>query len=347
MSRMEPMTPDAFTADAEPAAAAAAAGDACTAIATIEPAALGELQRLADAANRYKEEATSKATRRAYAADWRDFTAWCASVGATPLPADPETLIAYITALADTCRPSTIDRRLAGIRAMHRDEGLEAPTFLPDVSKVRQGIRRELGVDPNAKAAAGTEEVLKMVATLPTSLRGLRDRALLLVGFAAALRRSELVGVDVEHLTFSEDGVRILVPKSKTDQAGEGAAVGVLATNRPTCPVAALRTWIDAAGVERGAVFLSFDRRGRMTSERLSGYGVAIVVKRAARAAGLDPERFAGHSLRAGMVTEAFANGVAAEDIMRTTRHKRHETLMRYRREARLFHNNASGKLGL
>lgn len=307
-----------------------------------------ELLELAERASELEDAARAPSTRRAYAADWRHFEAWCATVGASPLPASVATLAGYVTALSSVARPSTVDRRLAGVRAAHREAGLDAPTGHPLVTKLRKGMRNLVGVaPPNAKSPALAEIVLRMADALPASSAGARDRALLLFGYASALRRSELVGIDLDHLTFDGDGVRVLLPRSKTDQVGAGQLVGVAATGQPTCPVAALRAWISAAGLGSGAVFRSVSKSDLVLERRLSAHSVALVVKRAAALAGFDPSSFSGHSLRAGLVTQAFANGAAAEDIMRHTRHKRHETLLRYRREGRLFHNNVSAKAGL
>lgn len=306
-----------------------------------------EAGRLAAVARELERAARSANTRRAYEADWRHFTSWCASVGAEALPAAPETLVAYLAALSETARPATVDRRLAGIRWAHAQAGFVAPTSDTRVSDVRRGLRNVLGVRPDARQPALAEDVRAMVAALPRTLQGARDRALVLFGYASALRRSELVSIDVEHLSFTEDGARLVVAASKTDQKGEGAIVGVVRTRSRTCPVAALNEWIAASGIETGAVFRSVRKGGRSLGGRLSGHAVAVVVKQAALAAGLDPTRFAGHSLRSGLVTEAFSRGAAAEDIMRHTRHRRHETLMRYRHEGRLFHGNVSSKAGL
>ena len=197
------------------------------------------------------------------------------------------------------------------------------------------------------KAPALTDDLRAMLAALPEGLAGTRDRALLLVGFAGGFCRSELVAMDLEHVGFTQEGLRAGLPRSKTDQEGEGRVVGIVATRRPTCPVAALRAWIEATRIEAGPLWCPLTRGGRVRAGRLSGYSVALIVKRAARRAGYDAARFAGHSLRARMVTQAFANGASEADIMRQTGHRSSKTLGRYNREGRLFHQNASGRLGL
>lgn len=299
-------------------------------------------------ARRLHEHARADATKRAYAADWRHFEAWCMARGLESLPAAPETLVLYLAAFAGQFKMSTIERRLATIRVAHATEGFEAPTRHPAVREARAGARRLYGVATAGKAPALADDIRAMVGNLPETLLGSRDRALLLVGFAGGFRRSELVAIDVEHLQFDEAGVRIAIPRSKTDQEGEGATIGIHATGRPTCPVAALRAWLERAAIDEGPVFRPVDRHGNVRPNRLRSAAVADVVKRTAVSAGLEhPERYSGHSLRAGLVTEAFARGAAEHDIMRQTRHKDSRTLRRYRREGRVWINNVTSDLGI
>jgi integrase len=305
------------------------------------PAEAAEVRRLHD-------HARAEATKRAYAADWKHFESWCEARGYTSLPATPDALALYLGALAGRFKMSTIERRLATIRVAHATAGFDAPTRHPAVREARAGARRLYGVATAGKAPALADDIRAMVGCLPDTLLGARDRALLLAGFAGGFRRSELVAIDVEHLQFDEAGVRIAIPRSKTDQEGEGATIGIHATGRSTCPVAALRAWLERAAIVDGPVFRPVDRHGNVRSSRLRPAAVADVVKRAAIAAGLEnPERYSGHSLRAGLVTEAFARGAAEHDIMRQTRHKDSRTLRRYRREGRLWINNVTENIGL
>lgn len=299
-------------------------------------------------ARRIAAHARAEATEKAYLNDWRHFCAWCRERQLEPLPAAPETLVRYIASLGtERKKASTIERRLASIRILHQVNGHEAPTRHPAVAEMRRGARRLYGVAPTARAPALAADIINMIAALPETLIGVRDRALLLVGFAGAFRRAELVGVDAEHLRFDESGVRIRIPRSKTDQEGAGEPIGIRATGTPTCPVAALRDWLDRASIASGPVFRPVDRHGKVAPRRLAPAAVAMVVKRSAAAAGLDPAWFAGHSLRAGLVTEAFARGASEADIMRQTRHKDSRTLRRYRREGRLWINNVTENIGL
>jgi integrase len=211
-----------------------------------------------------------------------------------------------------------------------------------------EGVRRSLGTAPAQKAAATVDIVRQMVDGLGEDVQGLRDRALLLVGFAGAFRRSELVGLDVEDVAFTSNGLVILLRRSKSDQEGVGHKKGLPYGSSPaTCPVRALRAWLDASGVAEGPIFRGVDRHGNIKASRLSPRTVALVVKRVAEAAGLDPTEFAGHSLRAGLATSAAAAGVSERIIMQQTGHRSVQMVRRYIREGSLFRENAAGKVGL
>jgi len=187
-----------------------------------------------------------------------------------------------------------------------------------------------------------------MVLALPEGPLGLRDRALLLVGFAAALRRSKLVGLDVEDLGFEQAGMVLTLRRSKTDQEGQGQTVAIpYGRHDSTCPVLAVKVWLDASGITAGPVFRAVDRHGNIAAARLSDRAVANIVKRAAAAAGLDPADYAGHSLRSGMATAAARAGASERAIMDQTRHRSVAMVRRYIRRGQLFADNAAGRLGL
>lgn len=288
-------------------------------------------------------------TRRAYVTQWAGFTRWCDAAGVIALPAAPATVAAYLSHLADAGKKAaTIDAARAAIRKAHEAETATDPTAAPLVRQTLQGIRRRLGVAPNQKAPALTADIRRMLAVIPAdTLRGLRDRALLLVGFATGCRRAELVGLVVEDIEEAAEGLRVTIRRSKTDQEGWGLVKGILrGASAETCPVTALLAWLRAAGITSGAVFRSIGK-GERIGGPLSAQSVALVVKAAAEAAGLDAAKYAGHSLRAGLVTQAAKNGVGAADIMRQTGHRSVETVNRYVRKANLFEDNASGRLGL
>ncbi len=254
----------------------------------------------------------------------------------------------YLTALAERCKVSTLQRRISAISQAHQAAQLDPPTRSLAVRTVMAGIRRAKGTAQAGKAAAVTDTIRMMVGTLPSSLLGLRDRALLLLGFAAALRRSELVGLDVGDVAFTRDGLVITLRRSKTDQEGQGRTIGIPpGANAVTCPVRALKGWIKAAGIEDGPLFRAITRHGHIAPARLSDKAVALVVKRTAQAAGLDPSVFAGHSLRAGLATSAAAAGVSERAIMAQTGHRSVAIARRYIREGSLFRENAAAAVGL
>jgi integrase len=328
------------------------------------PVAITELRaRLgatADRARDYLAAARAASTRRAYRHDWAAFAAWCAGHGLPALPAAPETVALYLADLADQVKEAadgravpryainTLQRRLAGIAAAHKEAGQEPPTRAALVRRTWAGIRRTRRVAPAAKAPIATDLLRAMVAALPATVQGRRDRALLLVGFAGAFRRSELVALDRADLGFDGEGLTITLRASKTDQEGAGRAIGIPFGERPdTCPVRALRAWLAAAGIDGGAVFRPVTRHDTVRPRRLTDHSVALIVKRAATAVGLDPAAYAGHSLRAGLATAAARAGVAERDIMRQTGHRSVEMVRRYIREGSLFRDNPAGRVGL
>ena len=301
------------------------------------------------AANRardYASSAVASATRKAYRADLADFAAWCRTMGTPSLPAAPEVIGAYLAAQADRLAVSTLQRRLAAIAVAHRLAGRQLDTKHPAIQLTMRGIRRQRGSVQRQAAAATTDVVLRMAATCDGSLIGLRDRAALLVGFASAMRRGELVALRVEDVQEVPGGMKINIRRSKTDAAGEGQLIGIARTGSETCPVAAAKAWMNAAGISDGPLFRSVNRHGHIGGS-LSDRAVAQIVKARAQAAGLDPERFSGHSLRAGLATSAAAAGAEERHIAEQTRHRSLATLRKYVRAGALFTNNVSSKVGL
>src|SRR6266478_1310488 len=205
------------------------------------PAALGpDLAAAVDLAQ--AEKAVS--TRKAYGTDFRLFKTWCDTKGVSALPAAPETVAAYLAAQARTSRPSTLGRRVAAIRYAHKLAELPLPTDAEGVKATMRGIRRTLGSAKIRKAPAVAAAMLGMVAGAPDNLAGLRDRALLLLGFAGAFRRSELVALDVNDIEETEAGLRVTIRYSKTDQDGQGVTIAI-ARGDVACPVKPLRGWLD------------------------------------------------------------------------------------------------------
>jgi integrase len=305
----------------------------------------------ADTARQFIGQAKAESTKRAYSSDWSDYRTWCESHGFAALPSAPGTIVLYLSERAATCRVSTLTRRVAAISQAHQFAGHQSPTGDIQVRAVMAGIRRALGTAPTMKAPAVTGDIRSMVATLPAGLLGVRDRALLLVGFAAALRRSELVALDFEDCEFTRDGLVINQRRSKVDQEGQGRKIGVAYGSDPaTCPVRSLRAWIESAGIKGikgGPLFRSVNRHGQIQTTRLCDKAVALVVKRTATAAGLEAAKYAGHSLRAGLATSAAMAGVSERAIMAQTGHKSTAMVRRYIRDGSLFRENASAKVGL
>jgi integrase len=210
------------------------------------------------------------------------------------------------------------------------------------------GIRRANGTAPSAKTPTLTYDIRAMVSTLPDGLLGIRDRALLLVGFAGAFRRSELIAIDCADVDITRDGLVVMLRRSKTDQEGAGRKVAIpFGSNPDTCPVRALESWLKASMISEGAIFRHVNRHGHLQPGRLSSYAVALVVKRTAAAAGLDPAKYAGHSLRSALATSAAIGGTSERSIMAQTGHRSVNMVRRYIRDGNLFRENAAGKVGL
>lgn len=303
-----------------------------------------------EAARNYVAHSKAQSTTKAYRSDWKHFQSWCRSHALPPLPAHPETVALYIAdAAREGFKVSTISRRLAAISKAHQTAGHDSPAAMRHaaVSEVWRGIRRVEGIAPTQKTPATTDTLRAMLETLPDGLLGGRDRALLLLGFAGAFRRSELVGLRVSDLAFGAEGLVVTLRRAKTDQEGEGRRVGIpYGSNPATCPVRSVQGWLDRSGISEGPIFRSVDRHGRI-GDRLSDKAVALVVKRCADAAGLDARDFSGHSLRSGLATAAAIAGVSERAIMQQTGHRSTAMVRRYIRDGSLFRDNAAAKVGL
>ena len=294
------------------------------------------LEKVTGAAGDFARASKATSTRRAYQADA------VGQYGLQPLPASIDTVAAYLAALAAAgLKASTINRRCAGIGYMHRIAGVQSPTGCEAIKAVLAGIRRTIGSAATRKAPATAGTLGAIVAAIPSDLRGLRDRALLLVGFAGALRRSELVALDVADLEESTEGFIIRIRRSKTDQEGTGDFVSVPYGSRLR-PVRALKDWLRAAGITEGPVFRPIRRGGSVVEpDRLTDRSVGNIVKAHAEAVGLDPDVFSGHSLRAGFVTSALQAGADVLRVMDVTRHRQVNTLRVYDRRAKAFKQHA------
>jgi site-specific recombinase XerD len=296
----------------------------------------------------YIRASKAENTLRGYQRDWRAFCAWCEGHAVCPLPAAPEVVAAYIAECAGHLKPGSIQRRLNAIVEAHKAVGLESPTHTGIVRNTMKGIRRTKGTAPTQKAATLTDDIRSMVDATDAGLIGTRDRALVLLGFAGAFRRSELVGLGVADCAFDKDGLTVTLRRSKTDQDGAGRKIGIpYGANPETCPVRNLQTWLELAAITTGALFRSVDRHRHLGPGRLSGIDVARVVKKLADRTGLDSSKYAGHSLRAGHATSAAIAGASERSIMKQTGHRSVQMVRRYIRDGTLFRENSAGKLGL
>lgn len=287
-------------------------------------------------AQRYEGKRKSDNTKRTYQAAWLEFQTWCKRAGYDPLPASVEAVRYYLADLADNGNAvSTIEVKRAAISAAHVEaQCADDPTKHRNVKKLMEGITRVLGKGGDKKEPITLGVLGQIVGAIDTSTtQGKRDKALVLLGYAGAFRRSELVAIDVAHIRTIGKLV-VHVPRSKTDQEGRGEKKHIpQATDSTICPVAAYRAYVDAAAIASGPVFRRLDRGGHITDKRLSAQSVALIVKRHAEAAGLDWRNLSGHSLRAGYVTESHGAGADGADIMAQTGHVREETLRQYIRD--------------
>lgn len=300
------------------------------------------------AAAGYARGSRAASTWRAYESDWRIFAAWCRAVGEVSLPATPHTVALFLAAQAHLgYAPSTLDRRRAAIRLMHVGAQVASPHDALEVDEVLRGIRRAWKRPPAQKAAAIDQDVRRLAdAVEPQTRQGLRDRALVLLGFAGALRRSELVALDVEHLEPRPEGLVLLIASSKTDQEGQGQTLAIpRVPDSRYCPVQAVLDWRVVAEIGRGALFRRMHRGDTLGSSRLTDQSVALVIKRLALQAGLDPQRYAGHSLRSGFLTSAARARANIFKMADQSRHKSLDVLREYVRDAERFDDHAGSGL--
>lgn len=299
--------------------------------------------------HRLLEASTADATRRAYRGQLRRFSAWCDDNGLCPLPAAPETVAAFISFLADEGKGfATVNQAMAAISVAHRTAGLESPTKNIAVQKTAKGFRREFGTAPHKKPAATADIVKRMLLALEagSTARDVRDAALLAVGFAGGFRRSELVALNVEDLSWEvEDGTEccvIQVRKSKTDQEGRGMEKAVFAETDPRySPPLLLRRWLELAAVTEGPIFRRIRRGGHVQQTRLTDQVVLRAVKRAASLAGIQLD-LSAHSLRSGFVTTAVRQGKTPDEIMTQTGHRTIGILMEYYQRRNVRERNAA-----
>lgn len=288
---------------------------------------------------KYLDAALADNTLRAYRADLKHFIAWGGAI-----PASPARVATYVAQHATSLACSTLSRRLVAIARAHTAQGFPSPTNSALVRATLQGVRRSRGSEVRQVAPLQKAQVLQMVRGLQ-GLRGLRDTALLLVGFASALRRSELVSLNVEDIRFTGEGAVIRLRRSKTDQEGQGRDIAIPNVRGRTCPNRSLQAWLQASGITTGALFRRVNRYDQLLPQRLTAQSVALIVKQRAKHAGFDPKALSGHSLRAGFATNASNRGASASSIRGQTGHKTDAMLQRYIRNSQLFSDNPNLKI--
>lgn len=306
----------------------------------------------AQRARKYLKAGKAESTRRAYASGvtgqqsaradkmrkFPTFGAFCDERGYVAIPAEPATVVDYLTYLADAgATVATIEQRRAAVANAHKSQPVN-PCAAEIVRETMKGIRRKLGMMGKPKTALSLDDLRAIVVALPNDLRGKRDRALILMGWAGAFRRSELMALGVADVDVKRDRLTVTIQRSKTDQEGQGLykTLPALRDTPQVCPLTAYAAWINAAGINSGLIFRGIDRWGHVgaDAEAMNGNEVARIVKRACKLAGIDSRKFAGHSLRSGFVTEATNAGANDGDIMEQTGHKSSATLRRYKQLA-------------
>ena len=277
-------------------------------------------------------------TIRAYKSDFKDFSMFCAKNGFSSLPTEPKIISLYVTYLSSGRKISTLKRRIASISVVHRLKGHYIDTKHPIIIENLMGIRRKTGSFQKSKKPILINELKQIIKAIDTTNKNkgrvLRDKAIILTGFSGGFRRSELVSIDYNDLEFVSEGVKIFIKRSKTDQSGEGMIKALpYFDNKEFCPVTFLKKWLDISKIRNGLIF------------NISDKSVALLIKKYASVAGLDSEKYSGHSLRSGFATVSAEFGADERSIMTMTGHKTTQMVRRYIKEANLFKNNALKKI--
>jgi len=277
-------------------------------------------------------------TLRAYKADFKDFTAFCSRNGLNSMPTEPKILSIYLTHLSTNSKFSTLKRRIASISVIHKMKGHYLDTKHPLIMENLHGIKRIKGSNQKAKKPILINELKLLIKAIDvsdeTEKRKIRDKTIILIGFSGGFRRSELVNIDYDDLEFVNEGVKIFIKRSKTDQSGEGMTKAIpYFDNKIFCPVISLKRWINYLKTKSGKIF------------NISDKSVALIIKKYASLSGLDPSKYGGHSLRSGFATTTAESGAEERNIMAMTGHKTTQMVRRYIQEANLFKNNALSKI--
>ena len=293
----------------------------------------------------------AKNTIRAYKSDFNDFGLFCAQNGFKSLPSEAKIISLYLTQLSTKeVKISTIKRRLVSIGVIHRLKGHYLDTKHPLIVENLMGIKRRKGSIQNGKKPLLINNLKRLINAIDhqkkEQIKIFRDRTIILIGFSGGFRRNEIVSLDYDDLDFVEEGLKINIKRSKTDQFGEGSIKGLpYFDNSQYCPVVSLKNWIDIAKINSGSLFRRFSKGSRLTEKRLTDQTVALLIKEYLQLAGIDNKNYSGHSLRSGFATSAAESGAEERSIMAMTGHKSSEMVRRYIKEANLFKNNALNKI--
>ena len=295
---------------------------------------------------------TSKAnnTLRAYRSDYKDFVAFCAKHGFKSMPTDPKIVSLYLTHLSKTSKISTLRRRLVSIGVVHKLKGHYLDTKHPVIIENLMGIKRLKGSKQTGKKPILISHLKQIINVINEQdieeIVKLRNKTLILVGFGGGFRRNELISIDHEDLEFVNEGVKITLKRSKTDQFGEGMIKGLpYFSNETYCPVMNLKDWLKISKIKTGPIFKRFAKGSVLTNNRLTDQSVVLIIKDCLKLAGIENNNFSGHSLRSGFATVAAESGADERSIMAMTGHKTSQMVRRYIREANIFKNNALNKI--
>jgi len=290
-------------------------------------------------------------TVRAYKSDFNDFGLFCAQNGFKSLPSDPKIVSLYLTQLSTkNIKISTIKRRLVSIGVIHKFKGHYLDTKHPLIVENLMGIKRRKGSIQKGKKPLLINSLKKIIDVIDNkqneNIKKLRDRSIILIGFSGGFRRNEIVSLDYDDLDFVQEGLKINLKRSKTDQFGDGSVKALpYFENSQYCPVVSILKWIEISKINSGALFRRFTKGSKLSNNRLSDQTVALLIKEYLKLAGIDNKNFSGHSLRSGFATSAADAGVEERNIMAMTGHKSTEMVRRYIKDANLFKNNALNKI--
>ena len=295
---------------------------------------------------------TSKATNtlRAYKSDFRDFAVFCAKHGFNSMPSEPKIVSLYLTHLSSNSKISTLRRRLVSIGVIHKLKGHYLDTKHPIIIENLMGMKRKKGSIQIGKKPILINHLKLIINAIDEQkideIKKIRNRTLILVGFSGGFRRTEIISIDYEDIDFVEEGVKINLKRSKTDQFGEGLVKGIpYFNNEKYCPVTSLKNWVNLSKIKTGPIFRRFVKGSILTDHRLTDQSVVLIIKEYLKLAGIENKNFAGHSLRSGFATVAAESGADERSIMAMTGHKTTQMVRRYIKEANIFKNNALNKI--